>query len=192
MKMLNEKYKSALKGFKAQGSASHLFEGCDAEAKHIYSIIMTENTSVADMNEAMLEAFLTNEVEGRADYSGRVDHDGLEFVDMGKSVEVYPCVGDSFLEPIIGQTHILSALDAGDMLGQLLKMGQLRLITDTLQSLCQRGDGTLLQTALPTLDDMKTCLSRGLILPKDLVEKVNLWETMGCSVINFDFEELKR
>jgi hypothetical protein len=158
---------------------------------NIYRIIMTENTSVDDMNEAMLEAFLANEIEGKADYSGRVDHDGLEFVGMGKSVEVYPCVGDSFLEPIIGQTHILSALDAGDMLGQLLRMGQLRLITDTLQSLSQREDGTLLQTALPTLSDVNTCLSRGLILPKDLIEKINLWETMGCSVINFDFEELK-
>ncbi len=77
------------------------------------------------------------------------------------------------------------------MLSQLISMGELRLITETLQSLAQRQDGTKLQTALPSLSDVKSCISRGLILPQALLERINLWETMSCSVVNFDFEEIK-
>ncbi|MFA0233126.1 hypothetical protein AB4491_29665, partial [Vibrio sp. 10N.261.45.A7] len=71
------------------------------------------------------------------------------------------------------------------------QMGRLTLITNTLQSLCQRHDGTNLQTALPLLSEVKECIASGLVLPQDLVEKINLWETRNCTVINFDFEEKK-
>lgn len=189
--MLNERYKNALNGFKAQGDAPHLFKGCEAETQHIYRIIMTENVSVEEIDEAMLEKFIAQETDGKTDYSKRVDRDGLQFVDTEKDVEVYPCVGDGYLEPISGQTYRLSSLDTKALISQLVSMGMLSLITDTLQSLCQRNDGTNLQTALPSLSDIKACISRGLILPQALVEKINLWETLNCSVINFDFEELK-
>jgi|GEM_PF-3365660 len=191
--MLNEQYRNALNGFKAQaqGNASHLFEGCEAESQHIYRIIMTEKISVEEIDETMLENFLTREIEGKADYSKPVDHDGLKFVDFEKDVEIYPCVGHVYQEPISGEAYRLPALEVKTILSQLISMGQLSLITDTLQSLAQRQDGTNLQTAFPNLCDVKACISRGLILPQALVEKINLWETLNCSVINFDFEELK-
>lgn len=187
--MLSEKYKSALKGFKAQGNASHLFDGCDVEAKHVYRIIMTENISVTDIDEKMLEMYLDQERKGLADYSKQVDHDGLQFVDLEKDVEVYPCVGHGFLEPIDGQNYIIPSEDAKKILLQLKKMRRLSLITDTLQSLAQRQDGTKLQTALPELIDIKSCISNGLILHQDFLDKISLWGAMNCSVVNFDFEE---
>lgn len=78
------------------------------------------------------------------------------------------------------------------MLSQLRCMGKLNLITDSLQSLSQRNDGTPLQTALTSLCDIKACISLGLVLPESFIEKLKLWETLSCSVINFDFEELKK
>lgn len=189
--MLNENYRNALNGLKAQGNASHLFDGCEAETQHIYRIIMTESIPVNELSEEMLEAFLSQEAMGNADYSKQIDRDGLQYVDMEKNVEIYPCVGDSFLEPIPGQAHILTSSEAKTLMNQLIGMGRLSLITDTLQSLCQRKDGTKLQTALPLLSEVKECISSGLKLPHDLVEKINLWETQSVTVINFDFEEKK-
>lgn len=157
--MLNEKYRNALNGLKAQGKASHLFDGCNAEAQHIYRIIMTESIPVNELSEEILEAFISKEETGKADYSKQVDRDGLQYVNFEKDVEIYPCTGDCFLEPISGQTYILSSADAKTFITQLAQMGRLSLITDTLQSLCQRQDGTNLQTALPTLNEVKACIS---------------------------------
>ncbi|WP_199481101.1 hypothetical protein [Vibrio owensii] len=189
--MLNDNYRNALNGLKAQGKTSHLFEGCEAETQHVYRIIMTENVPVNELDEAMLEKFISKEVSGKADYSKQVDRDGLQYVDLEKDVEIYPCVGDCYLEPILGQAHVLSSFDAKILIAQLKEMGRLSLITDTIQSLCERQDGTKLQTALPLLSDVKACISSGLELPPELVEKISLWETQNCSVINFDFEEIK-
>jgi hypothetical protein len=187
--MLNIQYKNALSGFKAQANGTPpSFEGCEAEVQHIYRIIMTEKISVVEIDEAMIEKFLIQEAEGKSDYSKYVDHDGLRYVDIEKDVEIYPYAGQ---RPIAGETYRLPSLDAKTMLGQLVGMGKLSLITDTLQSLCQRQDGTKLQTAFPDLSDVKACISSGLILPMGLVEKINVWEAMNCSEINFDFEELK-
>lgn len=193
--MLNEQYKRALTVFRAQAQgkrdASSSLKGCDDELKHIYRILMTEEVSVEEIDEAMLEKFISQEIEGKADYSKPVDHDGLQFVDLEKDVEIYPCAGKLYIEPISGEMYCLPAAEAKAMLSQLISMGELRLITETLQSLAQRQDGTKLQTALPSLSDVKSCISRGLILPQALLEKINLWETMSCSVVNFDFEEIK-
>ena len=84
--MLNENYKNALNGLKAQGKASHLFKGCEAESQHIYRIIMTENLPVTDIDEAMLESFLDREKSGDKDYSKSVDRDGLKYVDLEQDV----------------------------------------------------------------------------------------------------------
>ncbi len=126
---------------------------------------------------------------GKADYSKQVDHDGLKYVDLEKDVEIYPGVGAGYIEPISGEEFRLSSQETKSMLRQLKCMGQLSLITDTLQSLCQRADGTKLQTAIPEFINVKKCISDGLILPEALLEKINLWEKMNCTVINIDFEE---
>lgn len=189
--MLSEKYKNALNAFKAQGHASHLFEGCDVEAQHVYRIMMTELVSVKDMTEAMLEGFITQEKEGKVDYSKPVGHDGLKFVDITKDVEIRPYVGTGYQKPIDDEIYIMSSSDALAMLNQLSGMGQLKLITETMQSLSQRDDGTLLQTAFPELGEVKDAIERGLTLPQALLEKIEDWDKQGCSTLYFDFEETK-
>lgn len=185
--MISENYKNALKGFKAQGNATHLFKGCEAETQHIYRIIMTEDVSVVDIDEAMLESFLECEKSGKKDYSKSVDRDGLKFVDLEQDVEIYPYKSNG--HPIKGQTFLLSSIDANSMLAQLISMGRLTLITETMQSLAQRADGTNLQTAFPSLSDVKACIDDGLTLPVKLIEKIKEWEAVNCSGINFDFVE---
>jgi hypothetical protein len=188
--MLSENYKNALKGLKAQGAASHLFEGCDAEAKHIYLIVMTENIPVTELDEKKLEYFLQSEKSGNKDYSKSVDRDGLQYVDLEQDVEIYPYITRGAATfPIEGQKYLLSSVDANAMLVQLSGMGRLTLITDTIQSLVQRADGTNLQTAFPSLSDVKACIDDGLTLPAKLIEKINEWEAVNCSEINFDFVE---
>jgi len=195
--MLTTQYINALNGFKSQAQSSqspqssHLFNGCEAEAQHIYRIIMTENIPVTELDQKRLEAFLIKEKSGNADYSKPVDRDGLQYVDIEKDVEVYPCTGQAFLEPIPGETYILSSSDAKSLISQLSEMNHLNVITDTLQSLCSRSDGTNLQTALPQLAEIRSCITSGLKLPEDLIKKIERWELMNCTVLNLDFEELK-
>ena len=64
--MLSDKYRNALNGLKAQGKASHLFEGCEAETQQINRILMTESVSVNELDEAKLAAFLAKETSGKA------------------------------------------------------------------------------------------------------------------------------
>lgn len=111
-------------------------------------------------------------------------------MDFVKGVEIYPCVGGSYVENISGESHILTSSDAKNLITQLCQMVRLTLITDTLQSLCQRHDGTKLQTALPLLNEIKECIASGLVLPQYFVEKVTLWEARNCTVINLDFPQL--
>lgn len=188
--LLTRNYKNALAGLKAQGSSPHLFDGCDKEAKHIYRIIMTEDVPVNEMDEEKLYSFLEREKAGQADYSKSVDRDGLAYVDLNKDVEVYPCVSRGcVMEPLGDQQYLLSSVDVQSMIVQLQCMGRLSLITETIQSLAQKDDGTMLQTAFPSVGDVKACIDAGLRLPETFIAKINEWEAMGSSEVNFDFVE---
>lgn len=188
--MLNEKYINALSGLKSQGSASHLFAGCDAEAQHIYRIVMAEGIPVDQLDEAMLAKFINQESAGAADYSGYADRDGLKYVDLEKDVEIYPSTKiGATTYPIEGQSYQLSSHEVKGMLIQLYQRGQLRMITGTMQSLAERVDGTKLQTAFPSLQEVNECTSKGLVLPDSLLEKLKEWEALGAAEINFDFVE---
>lgn len=189
--MLNEKYKNALSGFKAQGKASHLFEGCEAEAQHIYRLIMSHDISVEELDETRLETLLTQQIEGDVDYPKYADRDGLQYVDLEQDVEVYPCTKrGSCTYPIAGQSYNLSSFQAKAMLNQLRGMNQLNLITDTIQGLAQRSDGTKLQTAFPSLHEINACIDNGLLLPESLIDMFGEWEALGALEINFDFVEI--
>jgi len=189
--VLSEKYKNALNGFKAQGSASHLFDGCEAEAQHIYRVIMSHGISVEEIDEARLEKLLTQESKGEVDYSKFTDRDGLQYVDLEQDVEIYPCTkSGATTYPIKDQSYLLSSFEAKAMLNQLSGMGQLNLIVDTLQGLAQRMDGTKLQTAFPSLHELNACIENGLVLPKSLIDKLKEWEALNASEINFDFVEI--
>lgn len=188
--MLNEKYKNALNGFKSQGAASHLFTGCEAETQHIYRIIMTEAIPVNELDEDMLAKFLHKESVGDVDYSKYADRDGLKYADLEQDVEVYPAiVRGATAFPIEGQSYLLPSHDAKSMLIQLHQIGHLSLITETMQGLAERLDGTKLQTAFPSLQEVNDCIRKGLVLPDLLLEKLEEWESLGAAEINFDFVE---
>lgn len=190
--MLSEKYKNALKAFKAQGTgaASHLFYGCDAEAQHIYRIVMTEDVTVNELDEEMLEKLINKEKSGDADYSRYVDRDGLKYANLDHDVEIYPSVSrGATMYPIEGESFVLQSNEAKSMIAQLQGIGRLALITETMQGLAQRIDGTKLQTAFPSFQEVKACISSGLVLPELLLEKLSEWDGLGATEINFDFVE---
>jgi len=65
--MLNDKYINALEALKAQSEGrssgvKSLLQGCEAEAGHIYRIMYAHNTNIADMNEDLLERFMSEEI----------------------------------------------------------------------------------------------------------------------------------
>ncbi len=187
---MNENYKKALRGFKSLGDASHVFEGCEAETQHLYRIIMTENVPVTEIDEDMLESFLEREKQGQVDYSKYTDRDGLKYVDLEQDVDIYPCITKGATTfPIEGQIYLLSSIDAKSMIEQLIGMGRLNLLNDTMQSLAERKDGTPLQTAFPSIVEVKNCIDNGLTLPESLLKKIKDWESLNYSEINFDFVE---
>lgn len=190
--MLSEKYKNALLGLKNPGTKSDLLDACKSEIQHLYCIVMAECVPVNELDEARLEQFLERERQGLVDYSQYKDRDGLQYVDLEQDVEIYPCTKRGCTTfPIEGQTYVLPANDAKAMLSQLRGMGLLALITDSIQSLAQRQDGTNLQTAFPSMDEVKSCVDKGLVLPAALLEKLSEWTGLGAAEVNFDFVELK-
>lgn len=116
--------------------------------------------------------------------------DGLGYVDLDEDVNVYPSTKNYRLEP--HDEYTMPAHEAISMLGQLARMGKLELVTDTIQSLWQRADGTLLQTAFPELKEVKGCIQSGLDLPEEFQKKINEWEALGADEINFDFVEKRQ
>lgn len=137
-----------------------------------------------------IRSTLSKRLVGDVDYSKYVDRDGLKYADLEQEVEVYPTImRGATMYPIEGQSYRLSSHDAKSMINQLHQIGQLRLLTDTMQSLAERLDGTKLQTALPSLQAVNNCIAKGLVLPDLLLNKLKEWESLGASGINFDFVE---
>ncbi|MCP4262723.1 MAG: hypothetical protein GY774_35240 [Planctomycetes bacterium] len=202
---LNQHYLSALKALQLQGNAA-LNGDKDAlltaqtsmaanthECTHIYRIIMTESVPVNEMTEERLAGFLQKEADGRIDYSAYREREGLDYVDLNEDVEIYPSKKSGCFSTVIeDEKYVLAAGDATSMLNQLQQMGNLSLITETMQSLSQRVDGTNLQTAFPDLASLKACIEKGLALPVSFLEKLTHWEKLGATEVNFDFVELAR
>lgn len=193
--MLTEKYINALGALKAQSEGrlndvKCLAQGCEAEAGHIYRIMSAHNTDITMMTEDLLERFMAEEIASGSPYKSP-DRDGLKYVDLNQDVELYPSIMKGCVcTPIYSQSYTLRSFKAILMLDQLTRMGRLCLLTDTMQSLCQRDDGTQLQTAFPDLVDVKDCIKLGLDLPDGLLLKIKEWESLGATEINFDFVEL--
>ncbi len=199
--MLDEKYKMALKGLKAQAIAVSNMDSVELTeahrimskyqelAKHIYRLCMQHHVPVTDLAEEQLDLYLTQEYETQEVLF--VEYDGLHLADLTRDVEVYPSTTRGyFSEPIEGQIYHLPAVETTAMLRQLVGINRLTLITDTIQSLAQRIDGTQLQTAFPTVDEVIACVDAGLQLPDSLLEKIDEWKELGATEINFDFVEL--
>lgn len=195
--MLTEKYINALNGLKAQyegrfNDVKLLAQGCEAEAGHIYRIISAHNTPIVEMNEELLERFMDEEIASGVTYPSP-DRDGLQYVDLKRDVEVYPFIMRGCVSsPIENESYTLTSHEAIAMLALLRRMGKINLITDTMQSLIERNDGTRLLTAFPDLIDVKECIKSGLHLPEGLLAKISVWGSLGATEINFDFVELEK
>ncbi len=189
--MITEMYKKALTAYKGQanGVAGASWEGCESEARHIYQIVMTEGVSVTALDEAKLSEFLRKEQAGLVDYRQYHDWEGLKAIDLEREVAVYP-VKD--MNPLAVKEYQLSALEAQAMIAQLLLLNQIKLLTRTLQSLSQRTDGTLLQSAFPSMEELKASIQKGLSLPASLLQKLQEWEALGADEVMFDFVEKPR
>lgn len=87
---------------------------------------------------------------------------------------------------------ILPADDVKPFIDELVELSQLDIIEDTRQSLCQRADGTLLQTAFPILADLRAVLVEMKKAPKELLELIDVWQVAGANEVNIDFEEKPR
>lgn len=190
--MLTEKYINALGALKAQSEGrsndvKHLAQGCEAEAGHIYRIMYAHNTNIVEMNEELLERYMAEEIRSGTPYPSP-EHNGLQYVALDKGVTVYPTVMRGCVSyPIDNQSYVLLAHEAKVMLSHLADMGRLSMITETIQSLSQRDDGTQLQTAFPDFADVKDCIQSGLNLPDGLLAKIKEWESLGAAEVNFDF-----
>ena len=195
--MLTEKYINALAALKAQSEGrlndvNRLAQDCEAEAGHIYRIMHAHNTNIVEINEELLKRYMAEEVRLGTPYPNP-DRDGLQYVDLDKDVEVYPAVMQGCVSTTIdNQSYVLLAHEAKAMLSNLARMGKLSLITDTIQSLWVKNDGTNLQTAFPDLSDVKDCVQSGLCMPEGFLERIREWESLGATEINFDFVELDR
>lgn len=185
--MLNSHYKEALLAAQTQSRTNNDIE-CESQIQHIYKIVMTENIPVNELTEEMLSSFLEKEQLGQTDYSKYQDKEGLKHCDLSKPVEVYP-LNNNASYPIPNEQHVLSPEQIESIFYQLMRMGKLSLFNKTMQSLAQRDDGTKLQTAFPYLEEIKECVKQGLVLPSDFLSKLDKWEALGCTEVNFDFEE---
>ncbi|WP_296208737.1 hypothetical protein [Psychrobacter sp. UBA3480] len=90
------------------------------------------------------------------------------------------------------QPFTMCADDVKPFIDELAELSQLDIIEDTRQSLVQRHDGTLLQTAFPVLADFKAIIVEMKTAPKKLIELVNIWQASGANEIVIDFEEKPR
>lgn len=193
--MITDKYKKALLGLKAQSEGrlsdmKILIKGCEAEAGHIYRIMSAHNTNIVNMSEELLDHCMSEEAKSGEPYPNP-DRDGLQYVDLNEDVTIYPMtMQGNVSEPINDQSFVLPAQESKSMLSQLREMGRLSMITETIQSLAQRLDGTQLQTAFPNICEVKNCIQNGLNLPLELQKKIMEWELMGATEINFDFVDI--
>ena len=190
--MLTDKYINALSALKAQyegrfNDVKDQAQGCEAEAAHIYRIMFAHNAKIVEMNEEILERFMAEEIASGSPYPSP-DRDGLKYVDLEKDVKVTPFIlTGCFSYPIVDQSYTLLSHEAIIMLSQLTLMGKLCLITETMQSLAVRNDGTPLQTAFPDLVNVTECIKSGLDLPAGLLAKIKEWESLGATRVSFDF-----
>lgn len=87
------------------------------------------------------------------------------------------------------QVFTMCAADVKPFIDELTELSQLDIIEDTRQSLAQREDGTLLQTAFPVLADFKAILVEMTSAPKKLIESVDAWQLAGSNEVMIEFEE---
>lgn len=96
-------------------------------------------------------------------------------------------IRSSIIESAI--TYSMEPHQTKAFISELKDQALLPLIEDTLQSLAQRKDGTLLKHAFPTLDEVKQAFTRLSSIPDDLRNLLNQWEDAGANEVLIEFEQ---
>lgn len=113
-------------------------------------------------------------------------------VKLDKPVEFMPYVNSngSFSQPLDeSELFILDAEHVKPFIDELNKLDHLHLVEDTLQSLSQRKDGTLLNTAFPDIESFKLVTSEMDSIPQELKDLLEKWVSLGAHEIHINFEQ---
>lgn len=115
----------------------------------------------------------------------------IDSVKLDRPVEFMPYVKrDCYSEPIEdAQCFFMDAECVQPFIDELTEMGGIDLIEESLQSLCMRTDGTLLKTAFPDLDDFRSTAEKMKNIPRELVEAICKWKSLGANEIDISFEQ---
>lgn len=115
----------------------------------------------------------------------------IDSVKLDRPVEFMPYVKRGcYSEPIDdAQCFFMDAECVQPFIDELIEMGRLDLIEESLQSLCMRTDGTLLKTAFPDLDDFSATAEKMKNIPRELVEALCKWKSLGANEIDISFEK---
>jgi len=112
-------------------------------------------------------------------------------VRLDKPVEFAPYVArDCYSEPLDNaQFFIMDADSVKPFIDELVELDAIYLIKETLQSLCERKDGTLLKTAFPDLVAFMKIGEKMKTIPKELIEALSKWESLGANELDISFEQ---
>ena len=113
-------------------------------------------------------------------------------VNKDEVAEVYPCkVVGITSSAMAGMSLSMSPDDVKSFFCTLEKEGNLTLITNTLQALSQRSDGTRLMTAFPSISEVYRVIDGGSkAFTESLLIALSFWKVAGANEISFDFVEL--
>ncbi|WP_435277349.1 hypothetical protein ACMAZF_20200 (plasmid) [Psychrobium sp. nBUS_13] len=111
-------------------------------------------------------------------------------VKLDKAVEIYPSktVGNISTSLEV-KSFWLTPEQAQAFVKELVDLGCIKLIEETLQGLSKRTDGTPLKTAFPTLIEFEVVAKKVTSLPSEFFVNLQEWSTQGATEVNLDFEE---
>lgn len=117
----------------------------------------------------------------------------IKGIKQNKPVEFTPYVkSEGYSKPLDDKEFfILDAESVQPFIDELADLGVLHIIKDTLQCLCERSDGTVLNTAFPCLKEFISITNKMKKLPNELLDRLKEWRSLGANEIEISFE-LKR
>jgi len=113
----------------------------------------------------------------------------IEKIKFSQNVDVYPIklINDNTFAANGESDYILTSSVCISFIKELIKNDQFSVIEDTLQSLSQKQDGTLLLSSFPGVVDIEALIENSKVLPQDFKNVFSSWKKAGAIQVNFDF-----
>lgn len=112
-------------------------------------------------------------------------------LDLPAEFSPYQLVGIKSSPVKNAKTYTMNSVDLKVFIAELYGKGMLGLISDTLQSLAKRDDGTPLLTAFPPITEVKRAFDKLESVPVELIGMLEHWESLGCNEIDICFVDNK-